>query len=75
MVAGEFNVTGLDLDPVSQGQQEEVMEVTAAYFEPSYRFKSQLEAVPFLQDTKVINSRCIVFYSDAGCDFTTLVVL
>ena len=56
VVAGEHNVTGIDLDPVTGDQLEQVIEVEAVHFEPRYPFTFQVQTVAHLNDAKTINS-------------------
>lgn len=55
VVAGEYNVSGIDLDPVTRTQQEQVIRIERVFFHPLYQFKSQIDIFPY-DNTRAINS-------------------
>lgn len=58
IVAGEYNVTGIDIDPETREQQEQLIRASRIYIHPEYKYRSQSEIVPF-NDTKGINSNAV----------------
>ncbi|XP_012942859.1 chymotrypsinogen A [Aplysia californica] len=56
VVAGEYNVSGIDIDPLTGAQQEQLINIDAAYFHPDYPYRSQASLVRVLQTAKAVNS-------------------
>jgi hypothetical protein len=58
VVVGEYNVSGIDIDPVTGGQMEQVIRIDRVFINPNYGFQTQAQMVPFL-DRTAINSNAV----------------
>uniref|UniRef100_A0A0B7A9Y2 Peptidase S1 domain-containing protein n=1 Tax=Arion vulgaris TaxID=1028688 RepID=A0A0B7A9Y2_9EUPU len=58
VVAADYNITGIDIDPLTGRQQEQVINIKSAHLHPDYRFTTQFDLVPF-EDTQAINSNAV----------------
>ncbi|XP_035828015.1 serine protease 42-like [Aplysia californica] len=56
VVAGEYNVSGIDRNPVTGQPQEQLLNVQSVYFYPTYPFKTQEQMIAKIQDTRAINN-------------------
>ncbi|XP_059156702.1 trypsin-4-like [Physella acuta] len=55
VVAGEYNVSRLDINPTTGQQQEQIINVDSVYIHPNYAYANQAEAIPF-DDSVKLNS-------------------
>ncbi|BFZ19579.1 hypothetical protein BsWGS_22618 [Bradybaena similaris] len=55
VVAGEYNVSGIDIYPETGGQQEQMIRISDIYIHPDYPYRSQEELFPF-SDIAAANS-------------------